>query len=127
MVTIYTNLGVTAFGLVAIANILMMMGVMGRMVPSSALVTSIPEIQDRGAFMSINSSLQQIAGGVAAAFAGEIVIQKTKTSPLEHYDTLGIIIIGISILTVVLMYRVNKMIKRRNQKKKEDIITIQEI
>jgi len=127
MVAIYTNLGVTAFGLVAIANILMMMGVMGRMVPSSALVTSIPEMQDRGAFMSINSSLQQIAGGVAAAFAGTIVVQKTKTSPLEHYNTLGIIIIGISILTVVLMYRVNKMVKRRNQEKKKDLQTIQEI
>ena len=63
----------------------------------------------------------------AAAFAGTIVVQKTKISPLEHYDTLGIIIIGISILTVVLMYRVNKMVKRRNQGKKEDLQTVQEM
>ncbi|PZX94265.1 MFS transporter [Flavobacterium aquariorum] len=121
MVAIYTNLGITAFGLVAVANVLMMMGVMGRMVPSTALVTSIPEIQDRGAFMSINSSLQQIAGGVAAAFAGTIVVQKDKLSPLEHYDTLGIIIICISLLTIILMYRVNKMVKRKNKEQRENL------
>lgn len=127
MVGIYTNLGVTPFALVAVANVLMMMGVMGRMVPSSALVTSVPEMQDRGAFMSINSSLQQIAGGIAAAFAGTIVVQKDNFSPLEHYDTLGIIVICISILTVVLMYRVNKMVKRKNHEKKEELSPIHEI
>ncbi|AOW09676.1 MFS transporter [Flavobacterium gilvum] len=127
MIGIYTNLGVTVFGLVAVANVLMMIGVMGRMVPSTALVTSIPEMQDRGAFMSINSSLQQIAGGIAAAFAGTIVVQKDKWSPLEHYDTLGIIIICISILTVVLMYRVNKMVKRKNSEKKDHSLTIHEV
>jgi len=71
--------------------------------------------------MSINSSLQQIAGGIAAAFAGTIVVQKDKLSPLEHYDTLGIIIICISILTIVLMYRVNKMVKNKVKEKKEDL------
>lgn len=127
MIGLYTNLGVTPFALVAVANVLMMMGVMGRMVPSTALVTSIPEMQDRGAFMSINSSLQQIAGGIAAVFAGTIVVQKDKFSPLEHYDTLGIIIICISILTMLLMYRVNNMVKKRNQEKKEDFQPLQEI
>jgi predicted MFS family arabinose efflux permease len=113
MIGIYTNLGITPFGIVAILNILMMMGIMGRMVPSTALVTSIPVMQDRGAFMSINSSLQQIAGGIAAAFAGTIVVQKDKISPLEHYDTLGIIIIAISIVSIILMYRVDKLIKKK--------------
>jgi len=31
------------------------------MVPAVALTTAIPNIADRGAFMSINASLQQIA------------------------------------------------------------------
>jgi hypothetical protein len=43
----------------------MMMGIMSRMIPSSALTSAIPEMADRGAFMSINASLQQIAGGIA--------------------------------------------------------------
>lgn len=127
MIGIYTNLGVTPFALVVTFNVLMMAGIMGRIVPSTALVTSIPEIQDRGAFMSINSSLQQIAGGIAAAVAGTIVVQKTKSSPLEHYDTLGIIIICISTLTILLMYRVNKMIKRKNKEKKDDLFISSEV
>lgn len=113
MVLVYTNLGVTPFYLVLVFNVLMMGGVMSRMVPSTALVTSIPEIQDRGAFMSINSSLQQIAGGIAAAFAGTIVVQKDKMSPLEHYNTLGIIITGVLIISIILMYRVDKMVKKK--------------
>lgn len=113
MVGVYTNLGVTPFYLVLIFNVLMMAGVMSRMVPSTALVTSIPDIQDRGAFMSINSSLQQIAGGIAAAFAGTIVVQKDKMSPLEHYDTLGIIIILVLMLSTILMFRVDKLVKKK--------------
>ncbi|REH01959.1 MFS transporter [Flavobacterium aquicola] len=123
MVAIYTNLGVTPFVLVAVFNVLMMMGIMGRMVPSTALVTAIPEMQDRGAFMSINSSLQQIAGGIAAAFAGTIVVQKDKFSPIEHYDTLGIIIICISIISTLLMYRVDKLGKKKAKEKTEDSAT----
>lgn len=112
-VALYTNLSVTPLWLVAIFNVLMMAGVMSRMIPSTALVTAIPVQEDRGAFMSINSSLQQIAGGIAAAFAGMIVVQKDKFSPLEHYNTLGFIIIGISILSILLMYRVSKLIKKK--------------
>ena len=126
-VAVYTNLGVTPLWVVAIFNVLMMAGVMSRMVPSTALVTAIPVAEDRGAFMSINSSLQQIAGGIAAAFAGMIVVQKDKFSPLEHYDTLGYIIIGISILTIVLMYRVSKLVKKNTQETISNIPVTHEI
>jgi predicted MFS family arabinose efflux permease len=113
MVTIYTNLSATPLWVVIILNVLMMMGIMSRMVPSGALTTGLPEMQDRGAFMSINASLQQIAGGVAAAIAGSIVIQKTKFSPLEHYNTLGYIIIVVSCISLLTMYRVNVVVKRK--------------
>lgn len=119
-VAIYTNLAETPFWLVAIANVLMMMGVMSRMVPSTALVTSVPAKPDRGAFMSINSSLQQISGGIAAAFAGTIVVQKDNFSPLEHYNTLGYIIIGISILSIVLLGRVNIHLKSNPEQESKD-------
>ncbi|MEO7978490.1 MFS transporter [Flavobacterium sp.] len=126
-VAIYTNLSVTPFWLVSIFNVLMMAGVMSRMIPSTALVTAIPVAEDRGAFMSINSSLQQIAGGIAAAFAGMIVVQNDKFSPLEHYSTLGYIIIGISILTIVLMYRVSKLVKKNTSGNTLNIPVINEI
>jgi len=113
MAVIYTNLGVTLFWIVIVLNVLLMSGVMGRMVPSSAMVSGIPAMPERGAFMSINSSLQQIAGGIAAAVGGFIVVQKTKFSPLEHYNTIGYVMVCISAITLILMYRVRTILKRK--------------
>lgn len=118
VVILYTHLGVTPLWIVMIFNVVMMMGILSRMVPAGALTTAIPDLPDRGAFMSINSSLQQIAGGIAAACAGLIVIQKDKYSPLEHYPTLGYVMVCISALSIFLMYRVTKMVKRKLGEKK---------
>jgi predicted MFS family arabinose efflux permease len=115
VVLIYTNLGHVPFWFIILMNILMMMGIMSRMVPAQALTSALPQMQDRGAFMSINSSLQQVAGGIAAAIGGMIVVQKTKTAPLQHYDTLGYVIVGIIIVNIIMVYRVSQIIKTRQQ------------
>jgi len=111
IVVIYTNLGPIPFPLIMMMNILMMIGIMSRIVPAMALVSALPKMQDRGAFMSINSSLQQFAGGIAAAVGGMIVVQKTKTSPLQHYDILGYVIVVIIIFNIIQIFRVSNLIK----------------
>lgn len=113
MVLIYTNLTPVPFALVIAMNIFFMVGIMGRMVPAMALNTALPQMQDRGAFMSISSSLQQISGGVGAYVSGLIVVQQTKTSPLEHYNTLGIVVSVLVLITIFLMYRISKLIKTK--------------
>lgn len=115
VVLVYTRLTPVPFWFVMIMNVLMMIGIMSRMVPSMALASSLPKMQDRGAFMSINSSLQQISGGVAAAIGGMIVVQKDKFSPLEHYDTLGILITVILLFAIYMVYRVSEIVKRRTR------------
>jgi predicted MFS family arabinose efflux permease len=117
MCVVYTNLGVTPLILVMAFNILMMMGIMSRIIPSSALTSAIPVMEDRGAFMSINSSLQQIAGGVAAAVAGMIVSQKGKGMPLENYNMVGYVIVVISTISLFLMWRVNNLTKNKMEGK----------
>ncbi len=127
---LYTNQSNIPFWLVIIFNVVMMMGIMGRMVPSVALTSAIPDMADRGAFMSINASLQQIAGGIAAAISGMIVVQKTKFSPLEHYDIVGYVIVGVSLLGIILMYRVSSMISKRTAQapiKTDDVIAAEHI
>ena len=121
MVVIYTHLTSIPFWMVVVLNVLMMAGILGRMIPSTALVTAVPEIQDRGAFMSINTSLQQIAGGLAAAFAGVIVVQKTRYSPLEHYTTLGWVIVALSTLVLFLMYGVSQLVKNKTTQPKTEV------
>ena len=97
--------------MVVILNIFMMIGVISRMVPSIAMVTALPKVHDRGAFMSINSSLQQMSGGVAAAIGGMIVVQKDNYSPLENYDVLGVVVVFIIISCIINLRRVDKIIK----------------
>jgi predicted MFS family arabinose efflux permease len=118
VVVIYTNLTPVPFWVVMSMNVLMMIGIMSRIIPSMALVSTLPQMQDRGAFMSINSSLQQVAGGLAAGIGGLIVVQKTKVSPLENYDILGYLIIVIVILGIYTLNRVSKIIKRERHLKK---------
>ncbi|MBB1140083.1 MFS transporter [Myroides sp. WP-1] len=110
---VYTNMAQIPLWLVMVINVLMMFGIMSRMVPSSALTSAVPEGKDRGAFMSINSSIQQIAGGIAAAIAGLIVYQEHKNSPLMNYDIVGYVVVAVSCLSIVLMYRVNQLIKTK--------------
>ena len=110
MVVIYTNLAPIPFWSVLVMNVLFMSGILSRIVPAMALVTAVPEMHDRGAFMSINSSLQQMAGGVAAMVGGLIVVQKDNYSPLEHYNTLGYIIVVLSIISIYLVYQVNRIV-----------------
>ncbi|MFD2600857.1 MFS transporter [Flavobacterium suzhouense] len=111
----YTNLGPTPLWEVVIINMIMFMGVMSRMIPATTLNTGIPEMKDRGAYMAITSSLQQIAGGIAAVFAGFIVHQETKTSPLEHYDILGYIIAVVTICSIFLVSRVDKLVNTKTK------------
>src|SRR5205814_4859094 len=118
IVVIYTNLAPVPFLVIMMMNILMMIGIMSRMVPAMALVSALPKMQDRGAFMSINSSLQQIAGGIAAGVGGLIVVQKIKTSPLQHYDTLGYVIVIIIITNIIMIYRVSNLIKTHKHTEK---------
>jgi hypothetical protein len=63
--------------------------------------------------MSINASLQQISGGIGAAAAGAIVYQESKYSPLINYDIVGYVVVVVSIISVILMGRVNRLIKRK--------------
>lgn len=113
VVLIYTNLGPVPFWFVLIMNLGFMIGIMSRMVPAVALTSALPKKQDRGAFMGINSSLQQIAGGFAAALGGMIVVQKDKISPLQHYNTLGYLMVILSVVSIFLLLRVSKIVKSK--------------
>lgn len=111
MVVIYTNLTPISLVGVILINVVLFMGLMGRMVPATALNSAVPEAYDRGAYMSVNSSLQQMAGGLAAMFAGFVVVQQTKTSPLEHFDILGFVMVGFMLWCVYLVWRVSKIVR----------------
>lgn len=114
MVFIYTNMPVWPLYLVTIINILLFIGVSSRMISGSALITQLPELKDRGAFMGVNSSLQQISGGIGSVIAGLIVVQNSDGT-LLHFDYVGYLTILMLCICMYLMYRINMiLIKRKN-------------
>lgn len=115
LILIYTNLSPVPLWEVVVLNMILFMGIMSRMIPATTLTMSIPDMKDRGAFMSVNSSLQQVAGGIAALCAGLIVTQETKSSPLQHYDTLGLVVSVMVLICGIFVYRVNVMVKKKEQ------------
>jgi predicted MFS family arabinose efflux permease len=111
-ILIYCNLGITPLWIVIIINIVIFIGITARMISASALMTAVPEPKERGAFMGVNSSIQQISGGFASALAGIIVIQ-TPAGPLERYDLLGYVVTGTMLVTILMMSVINKIVKEK--------------
>lgn len=115
MVLVYTNLVPVPLWVVIVINMVLFMGIMSRMVPATALNSAVPEQYDRGAYMSINSSLQQMSGGIAALVAGFIVYQpeNDKLAPIENFNILGYIMVGVFVWCLYLVYRVSELIKNK--------------
>lgn len=112
MVLIYCNMGITPLWAVIILNVILFIGVLSRIIPAQALMSAVPKTQDRGAFMSVNSSFQQISGGVAAAASGLIVVQ-TEGKALENYDILGVVVTVSMVITLLLMFNITRYINRK--------------
>jgi predicted MFS family arabinose efflux permease len=91
------------------------------MVPAMAMLSAVPEAKDRGACMSITSSLQQLAGGLGAVLAGMIIVQSSKYALLENVPLLGYVSIIMMLLCVWFMYKVSNIVKIKVQFKTVDL------
>lgn len=112
MVLTYTQRGITPIEIVILISVFMFIAISSRMISASALMSAIPDPVHRGSFMSISSSIQQISGGVAAAVGGMIVVQSAQ-GRLEHFDILGYVVIVAMLITLGMMYFINRIIQHR--------------
>ena len=77
----------------------------GRMVPGMAMLTACALPRYRGSFMTINSSVQQVAAGLAA-IAGGLILGDTKASEaLTRFDLVGYLASGAMVVSVILAGR----------------------
>lgn len=120
MVAIYTRMGITPLWICIVLNIILFAGINARMISASALTSAIPSMPDRGAFMSINSSIQQISGGIASFIAGLIVIQSSGGN-LERYDILGYVVIGSMIVATAMIYWLDNFINQKLAREKSNV------
>jgi predicted MFS family arabinose efflux permease len=119
MVVIFTTLGPSPLAMVIVINVILYMGVTGRIIPAMAINSMVPNPADRGAFMSINSSLQQLSGGIGAMVSGLIVTRANDHSPLVHFDWVGYITAAIMVLTLMMMFLVNREVAAKSKQQAE--------
>jgi len=114
-VLVYTHLGRVSLLTVIIVSVLMFVGIMSRMIPSQALISAIPEVTKRGSFNAVNASLQQLSGGVASIVAGSVVA-RAPSGDLQHFDRLGYIVVATTLLSVGLMYFIQRTVAETSRR-----------
>lgn len=77
----------------------------GRFIPAQAMVTATVQPKNRGSFMSIVSSMQQLGAGFASYIAGVIVV-KQPTGEMTNYNIVGYMSVGAAVLTLFLVRRI---------------------
>lgn len=112
MVLIYTHLGHVSLATAILVNVLMFVGIFSRMIPSQALMSAIPDASQRGSFSAVSASLQQLSGGLGSVLAGAIIAQAPDGS-LIHFDRIGYVVVATTIITLVMMYFVQKAVAER--------------
>jgi MFS family permease len=109
--------------MVLIVTSLFFIVISGRMVPAMALITSTAVPQNRGSFMSFNSSVQQLTAGIAAFIAGGIVTENSS-GQLVNYNIVGYIAI---VACIVSIWAANRIVTaedyQQKLKIKEETIT----
>lgn len=109
MVCIYVNLGPSSLYIVMIVNTTMFIGIFSRMIPTQAMISAIPDPQHRGSFMSISSSMQQIAGGFGSILAGYMVTQ-LPSGELVNFDWVGYTVVAFGFISWPMIGKIHRKI-----------------
>lgn len=104
-ILILTNLGKVSLPVVLTVNTLFFILISGRFIPIMAIITSSVKKENRGAFMGINSSIQQMSMGLASVFAG-LIISYNAAGEVVSFDVVGHISIVMTIVFIYLASRV---------------------
>jgi len=100
-ILLVTNLPAVPLVVAVAVSTLLMIFMSGRFVPAMALMTASIEAHHRGGFMSINSSVQQLAAGIAAWFSG-IILGQSATGQITHFSVTGLLSVTCALVCIYL-------------------------
>jgi multidrug resistance protein len=100
-ILLLTNLPPVPVGVAVAISTLLMICMSGRFVPAMAMMTAAVESRHRGGFMSVNSSVQQFSGGLAAWASGAIIGQGPNHE-ITHYAVAGLIALACVLVCIAL-------------------------
>jgi predicted MFS family arabinose efflux permease len=112
MVLIYTHLGRIPLWMLVLVNSVMFVGIFSRMIPFQAISSTVPAATQRGSYNAISASIQQLAGGLASVAAGHIVTQGAD-GHLQHFDTVGYVVVTTSVVATALLWRLQRDLPSR--------------
>ena len=98
---VITRLGPGPLGVTLFVTSLFFIAMSGRFAPAMALITNAVEARYRGGFMSVNSAVQQAAGGLANVVAG-LLISRGAHGELVGYPRTGWISCAAVVITLLL-------------------------
>lgn len=78
----------------------------GRMVPSTAIVTSVIKPRNRGSFMSLNSSVQNMTAGVASVVAGILVTIPEGGHHVYGFWKVGVLGVVFTLIAIWMMKQI---------------------
>ena len=97
LVWVITNMPILPFPMVIFIFILWFIVATGRAVTAQAMISEVVKSEQRGSYLSFNSSVQQLGTAIASLIAGFIVIQNAK-GRLLFFEWVGYISIMVLIL-----------------------------
>lgn len=100
-----THVNHAGMGLALVITSVFFVFISGRMIPAMTMITSSVKKEDRGAFMSMNSAVQQTASGLSA-FIGGAIILKSSTGELFNYQYVGYFAVAFTLIGLFVASRI---------------------
>ncbi len=100
MAVVVTNLPAGPVWVAAVVMSGFMVCAAGRMVPVQAMLLGVAAAKNRGAFMSVNTSVQHAATAIAPLIAGSIIV--TENGHMTGFPIVGLIAAGTAAVSLLL-------------------------
>ena len=128
MVWIITNLpSGLPFAIVLLFFAIWFVVATGRAVTAQAMISNVVNQEQRGSFMTFNSSVQQLGTGIASLMAG-FIVTKDNAGKLNRYEWVGYISIVVLLLGLLLgRYLFSGMDKTEGEKLLEEFPAAEEV
>jgi predicted MFS family arabinose efflux permease len=102
---VVTQVGVVPLWLWLVCTTAFFILVSGRMIPAMAIITSAAQPKLRGTFMSLNSTMQSFAMGLATTLAGFIITQN-GSGQIVGYEKVGYVAMTANVLAIIFIARI---------------------
>lgn len=122
MVLIITAMPNVHFSIVLIFFAFWFVVATGRAITAQAMISEVVKAEQRGSFMSVNGSVQQLGSGIAALSAGAIVYTE-KSGRIHNYNWVGYL----SILVLLSSLLIGRFIFKKIDKSEDEITVGKEL